>query len=142
MRASDAERETVVGQLRYAHGEGRLTLTEFDERVQAVWAARTYGELTEITADLPSVTPAVLPSDVSPEEVRPRPRSNGERTAMRIVASAWFAASLVNIVIWGLVCLTSGHWVYPWWVWVAGPWGAAILAGRLGGLGRKGRLHD
>lgn len=142
MRASDDDREAVVGQLRHAHAEGRLTLPEFDERVQAVWAARTYGELAEVTADLPSARPAVLPSDVPPApRVLPRQRRDGEHLAMRIVTSAWFAVSLVNIVIWGLVCLTSGHWIYPWWVWVAGPWGAVILAGRLGGLG-KGRPHN
>jgi hypothetical protein len=31
-------------------------------------------------------------------------------------------------------------WVYPWWVWVAGPWGAVLLArwvtGRVEGVRR------
>jgi hypothetical protein len=136
MRASDSERETVVGQLRDAHGEGRLTLAEFDERVQAVWAARTYGELGEITADLPSARPAVLPAEGPPEQVRLMQRPSGQHRAMRIVIGAWLTVSVINFVIWGLVCLTSGGWIYPWWVWVAGPWGAAILASRIGGLGK------
>ena len=39
--------------LRRAHDVGQLDLVEFDERVQAVWAARTRGELARVTADLP-----------------------------------------------------------------------------------------
>jgi hypothetical protein len=45
MRAADGDRKRVAEQLRSAHDEGRLTLTEYDERVQQAWAARTYGEL-------------------------------------------------------------------------------------------------
>lgn len=37
-----------------AHTDGRLDLTEYDERVQQAWAARTYGELEALTADLPT----------------------------------------------------------------------------------------
>jgi hypothetical protein len=29
--------------------------------------------------------------------------------------------------------------VYPWWIWVAGPWGALLLAGYILGLGRDNR---
>ncbi len=39
MRAGDADRERVAEQLRSAHAEGRLELTEYDERVQRAWAA-------------------------------------------------------------------------------------------------------
>lgn len=52
-RASDGDRERVVARLRRAVGDGRLTMDEFDERVQSVYAARTYGELEDLTADLP-----------------------------------------------------------------------------------------
>jgi hypothetical protein len=34
---------------------------------------------------------------------------------------------IVNVVVWTLVCVTSGHLVYPWPVWVAGPLGAVLL---------------
>lgn len=53
MRASDADRERVAKVLHDAMGEGRLTLTELDERLRAVYAAKTLGELVPITADLP-----------------------------------------------------------------------------------------
>ncbi len=53
VRVSDVERERVVTRLRRALGEGRLTLTEFEERTTAAYAARTRGELADLTADLP-----------------------------------------------------------------------------------------
>lgn len=53
LRASDGDRENVVAQLYRAVGEGRLTMDEFDERAAAAYAARTHGELADLTADLP-----------------------------------------------------------------------------------------
>jgi hypothetical protein len=53
MRASDADRDRVIDVLRVAVGEGRLTPDEFEERMQAVLSARTFGELASFTADLP-----------------------------------------------------------------------------------------
>jgi len=50
---SDAEREQSIARLRDACGEGRLSLDEFSDRVNAVLAARTRGQLVPITADLP-----------------------------------------------------------------------------------------
>lgn len=55
VRASDADREKIVERLRTAMNEGRLNLAEFDDRVQQVYAARTYGELSPILSDLPAV---------------------------------------------------------------------------------------
>jgi len=54
MRASDADRERVAEVLRTAASEGRLHLDELDERLAAVYAARTYAELEPITHDLPA----------------------------------------------------------------------------------------
>src|SRR5579863_3687076 len=53
MRASDADRDRVIDVLRAAAGEGRLTPDEFEERMEAVLSARTFGELARFTADLP-----------------------------------------------------------------------------------------
>ncbi|MFE0175657.1 DUF1707 domain-containing protein [Streptomyces sp. NPDC059002] len=54
LRASDADRERVAEQLRDAMAEGRLDMTEFEERLDATYKARTYGELEPLTRDLPS----------------------------------------------------------------------------------------
>lgn len=53
LRASDADREQVAERLRQATAEGRLVPEELEERLEAVFAARTYGELDAIVADLP-----------------------------------------------------------------------------------------
>ncbi|MFI6641573.1 DUF1707 domain-containing protein [Streptomyces sp. NPDC050504] len=64
MRASDAERERIADALRDAVAEGRLDMTEFEQRLEAAYKARTHGELEPLVRDLPapgtaSVTGAV-----------------------------------------------------------------------------------
>src|SRR5215470_9122623 len=61
MRASDADRERVANVLREAAGDGRLTMEELDERLDAVYAAKTYAELEPITRDLPATGTAHAP---------------------------------------------------------------------------------
>jgi hypothetical protein len=53
-RVSDLEREDVADVLRDAAGEGRLSYTELEDRLETLYSAKTYGELIEITADLPN----------------------------------------------------------------------------------------
>ncbi|HEX2892627.1 MAG TPA: DUF1707 domain-containing protein [Marmoricola sp.] len=55
MRVSDADREKVAEILREAAGDGRIDLTELDERLEATYAAKTYGDLAPITHDLAPV---------------------------------------------------------------------------------------
>jgi hypothetical protein len=52
-RMSDDDRERVAERLRVALGEGRLTLEEFEQRLSAVLAARTFGEVSPYVADIP-----------------------------------------------------------------------------------------
>lgn len=52
--AADADRERVVDVLRAGFAEGRLSQDEFNERVAQTYASRTYGDLRELTADLPA----------------------------------------------------------------------------------------
>ncbi|MGW0010838.1 DUF1707 SHOCT-like domain-containing protein [Streptomyces tendae] len=61
LRASDADRERVAEVLRDALAEGRLDMTEFEERLDATYKARTYGELAPITRDLPVGEVAAAP---------------------------------------------------------------------------------
>jgi hypothetical protein len=69
IRASDADREAVVATLREAYMAGRLNLDEFDERMTSAYAAKTWGDLRELTADLP-VQP-VLGSDLPGRQPSP-----------------------------------------------------------------------
>lgn len=54
LRASDEDRLEVSERLRDATASGRITLAELDDRLERAWAAKTRGELTPLTADLPS----------------------------------------------------------------------------------------
>jgi len=54
LRASHADREQVIGTLKEAFVEGRLTADELDARVDQVYASRTYAELAEVTTDIPA----------------------------------------------------------------------------------------
>ncbi|MFX0591649.1 DUF1707 SHOCT-like domain-containing protein [Melissospora conviva] len=60
-RASDDDRHRVVTALQQHTEAGRLNLDEYAERVGAVWAARTLGELATVTTDLPA-TPGPAPA--------------------------------------------------------------------------------
>jgi hypothetical protein len=60
MRASDADRERVARILHDAMAEGRLTVTELEERLDALYAAKTFADLEPLTADLPVPAPGPL----------------------------------------------------------------------------------
>jgi hypothetical protein len=131
LRVSDVERAAVQERLRRAHGVGQLDLTEFDDRVRAVWAARTRRELARVTADLP--TPP-------PEPARPGVfGATAGGVTMRVLTIIWSAAVAVNLVIWGILALTTGEAVHPWWLWVAGPPGAVLAVLYAAGIGRPRR---
>ena len=82
LRASDADRERVAEVIRQAAGDGRLTMEELDERLDAVYAAKTYAELEPITRDLPQTpggaapAPAHVPSG-DPQRFGGEPTSHG-----------------------------------------------------------------
>jgi hypothetical protein len=75
IRASDHDRDAVVGALRDAYTEGRLSLEEFQERTTAAYAGRTWGDLRELTTDLP-VQPA-LGTDLPPGALPLDPLATG-----------------------------------------------------------------
>ncbi|GIH24998.1 hypothetical protein Aph01nite_33080 [Acrocarpospora phusangensis] len=70
LRASDADREAVSERLRVAAGEGRITLDELDERLEAVYAARTYAELDALILDLPRGRPLLPDAEALVLETR------------------------------------------------------------------------
>jgi DUF1707 SHOCT-like domain len=74
LRASDADRERAVALLRGHAEAGRLDVDELDERCERAFAAKTFGELDAVTADLPpvSVPPAAMPPPSAPARKPPR----------------------------------------------------------------------
>jgi DUF1707 SHOCT-like domain len=136
MRASDADRQQVVDRLRAALEDGRLKMEEFTERMGLAYQAVTYGDLAKLVADLPPASPVTEPrpapapaaSAAVPAVAARRSAFADLPTALKVLWTIWLAAVSINVVVWVLVMGSSGHFVYPWPVWVAGPYGAALLA--------------
>lgn len=117
VRVADVERERVAAVLAQAHGEGRLTLAEYDERVRAAHGAVVRADLEPLLSDLPAADPRpARPAAATPR--RPSP--------LRWAVAVWAAVSVVNLVIWVAVSVGTGEPVAPWWIWVAGPWGVVL----------------
>jgi hypothetical protein len=126
LRAADADRDAVADRLRTAHAEGRLTVEEFGERLDAAFAARTMGELAGLTADLPAgrVARTGDQAEASPVAASAAAARAGRRAAW----GAWATAVLVTSAIWLIVSVSDGDLGYFWPIWVAGPWGAVLVA--------------
>ncbi|MEV4103620.1 DUF1707 domain-containing protein [Nonomuraea sp. NPDC049649] len=133
MRASDVERDRVAALLREHTAQGRLTMDEFHQRLEEVYQSKTYGELARVTADLPEVDLRNPPAKVEPQPVA----KQGMHTGLKAAWGAWAAASSVNWVIWLIVSITSGSFIYPWPLWVMGPWGAILLVSTVFGSNQE-----
>jgi hypothetical protein len=124
MRAADSDRQFVADRLKDALDEGRLDLGEYDERLQQAYAARTYGELDKLLNDLPTVRPAGRSQVARTDPPAASARSSGHHPWLVAIWSGWLTTTLVCFVIWAL----TGAQGFPWPLWVAGPWGAILLA--------------
>jgi hypothetical protein len=129
LRASDADREQVAERLRHATAEGRLTATELEERLEAVFAARTYGELDALVADLPGQgvrLPGTSPS------VRPHGRVGPARSfflqPVPMLALFLLAPVLISLLLAVAVVIAT----------VFSAWGLLLIVGWLAfGHGRR-----
>lgn len=112
LRASDAEREQIADVLRHAAGEGRLTVDELDERLDAAYAAVTHADLERLVTDV------VVPADRrdhllagahadallrAPDRVPVRVRDDGERWLVSVMGGVsrkgrWQMARSCNAV--------------------------------------------
>lgn len=121
IRISDADRERVTARLREHFAEGRLTSDELDERITAALAAKTYGDLRRVMADLPDSSP-VPPHVKQPPPWAYRPGFvawRGPRllplaivlliAALVIPGAGWvFIAFLkVMLVVWLVMCIAG-----------------------------------
>jgi hypothetical protein len=107
LRASDADREAVVEELRGHAAEGRIDADELEERVSAAYAARTHGELVPLTADLPKSRQARPRRDVEPRRHRHRP----------LVPTGLIAADVISVLVWLASGADASFW--PKWVLLA-----------------------
>jgi len=58
LRIGDAERDAAAADLGEHYAAGRLTLDELHERLDAAFASKTLGQLTQVMADLPGTARA------------------------------------------------------------------------------------
>jgi Domain of unknown function (DUF1707) len=134
-RASDADRDRAASALREHLAAGRLTIEEFDERLDRAFAAKTLRDLEQVMADLPASDLGQLPG-VSLDRSASGPPLAGRRRggsiqagpsrfspAWRAAWGSWLAISLFLIVIW----LASGASGGPWFLWVVLPLGVLLL---------------
>lgn len=142
LRASDADRQEVIDRLRTALGEGRLKMDEFVDRMGLASEAVTYGDLAPLYADLPETSPVARPEPAAPPAAPPGPPPPvapqaaavsrrgfaGLPAPLKVLWTIWGAVVSVNLVVWVLVSATTAQLIYPWPLWVAGPWGAILLA--------------
>ena len=108
LRASDADRERVVEELRAHAGDGRLDLEELEERTSAALAAKTLADLQAVKADLP------------PRSSR---RSARARDDFRSHLRVFVAVQVLLVAIWALTGMG-----YFWPVWPFLGWGIGVLS--------------
>jgi hypothetical protein len=144
MRAADSDRAAVAEQLLRALNEGRLDLAEYEDRLQRVYAAKTYGDLNSsgLLDDLPGTVPVgqaqVVPigEGGGPAPV-PGPDGRYPGATRNWLAETWngyFGVVTIVVTIWAVTSLVSAEWLYFWPIWVGGPWGAVLLLSTVRGL--------
>jgi len=99
LRAADADRERIAERLRKSHAEGRLDMTEFQERLERCYEAKTLGQLGELVRDLP------------------RQDERDEQRALGWSPWRWRLRSFVPILIALIVvAAVTGH--HAFWLWI------------------------
>jgi Domain of unknown function (DUF1707) len=140
-RASDADRERIAAALGGHYAAGRLTLEEFQERLDRAYTAKTLGQLDDLMADLPGTDFNRLPGQPGDRPPLPERRAGGTVQAPGVgrppVWQFWLAVTLGMFVIW----LISGASGGPWFLWTAIPL-AFILLRRWTIMGREHRGRD
>jgi hypothetical protein len=152
--ASDAERDQTVEQLSSAHLQGRLTQHELQSRIAEVREARTRSQLLRLTSDLPpyadtaagrteqdSASSAGAATHYEPPREK-NPVAIVEALHPRGMTAAWSAWAIANAAIfmlWLLAAVAGDQSTYPWFLWIAGPWGFALLVHT---IHSRGSRHD
>lgn len=127
MRAGDSDRQRVADQLKAALDEGRLDLSEYDERIQKAYGAKTFGDFHGLLDDLPGTVPVaaaqVVPaaSPVSTQTGKPAKKGKKKHESHGVQGMA--SVFLVCTLVWAM----SGMG-YFWPAWVAIPLILALLA--------------
>jgi hypothetical protein len=98
--ASDADRARVSEELRTHYESGRLTLEEFQDRIDETHSARTEGQLERVLRQLPTKRPTVNPRD----------------TRWRSLAFQYALVNLIAVGAWVIAGANDEFW--PRWVFI------------------------
>jgi uncharacterized membrane protein len=90
LRIGDTERDQAIAALGEHYARGRLSRPEFDDRSDAVAAAKTRGDLASLFADLPEPTP---------EAVRPQPEVEWRRPRRPVFWPVPFGPVFIVLVV-------------------------------------------
>jgi hypothetical protein len=95
LRASDADRDRAASVLNGAMAEGRLTVDEHADRLNALYAAKTHAEIVPLLDDLPARATSAAP---------PAAKSSGEVSHIVAILSgasrkgSWTVPPAINVV--------------------------------------------
>lgn len=129
-RAGDDDRQRVADRLREALDAGRLTLTEYDERLGATYGAQTYGELAKVTQDLPETAAPPTAAVGTTEPTTPAKKCGQVRRSLVKEGRDWLGGAVITNGIWAF---TGMEWSHYWPGAVMGIWALAILGGAISG---------
>lgn len=118
LRVGTAERESTVQILGSAMADGRLTMTEYEERVDDVWKSSTRGELARVTDDLPAVISEA--EDAIDKSAEWREYFDEWRW--------WFIGAIIMTGIWGFQSISDGELNGYWPGWPLGIWALILVA--------------
>lgn len=89
VRISDEDRNGAIAALGRAFAEGRLTMDEYEDRIESITQAQTHGQVAQVFTDLPRMDGSSTVIDNSPrytqQEVEAAYRSS-KRTRLGIMA--------------------------------------------------------
>ncbi|TDC50575.1 DUF1707 domain-containing protein [Jiangella ureilytica] len=131
-RAADSDRDLVAEDLRDAFTEGRLDDDEYERRLQAVWEARTYGELDRLTADLPQPLQRVQRQAEAEQHQAVAERKRREVREYLDEWQSWLGGAVIMIGIWAISSIASGELQRFWPIFPIGIWGLILLAAAFG----------
>jgi hypothetical protein len=108
MLAANADRDRAIDVLKAGFAEGRLTKDEYDDRTAGVYAARTYGQLAALTADLPP-GPFGLPVRYPGTGYPPLQQARSGVNAMAVAALACGIGEFLTMGLTAIPAIILGH---------------------------------
>ncbi|NED95760.1 DUF1707 domain-containing protein [Phytoactinopolyspora alkaliphila] len=136
LRIGDAERDSAAAALSEHYANGRLTKPEYDDRLEAVWAAKFNADLDVVFTDLPATAspPNLERRAAVPRAGRPGWRIGGARLI-------WLVPVAVLAAVVALGVLGNAPWLLfvAFWLFACGGFGRHHGAGHRFGATR--RLH-